>query len=93
MGGSRSFGKRDVDVKTFVWKNIIMRFGVPQVLIFDNGLQVDSKVFHEYCANLSIIKRYSSPAYLQSNRHAEVTNKTIVNSLKKQLEGEQGNWG
>jgi len=29
---------RDVDVKKFVWKNIIMRFGIPETLILDNGL-------------------------------------------------------
>ena len=29
---------RDVDVKKFVWKNIITRFGVPDSLISDNGL-------------------------------------------------------
>ena len=29
---------RDVDVKKFVWKNIVTRFGEPDSLIFDNGL-------------------------------------------------------
>ena len=29
---------RDVDVKKFVWKNIVTRFRVPDSLIFDNGL-------------------------------------------------------
>ena len=29
---------RDVDTKRFVWKNIVTRFGVPHVLISDNGL-------------------------------------------------------
>ena len=29
---------RDVDAKQFVWKNIVTRFGVPNVLISDNGL-------------------------------------------------------
>ena len=29
---------RDVDVKKFLWKNIITRFGVPDTLISDNGL-------------------------------------------------------
>ena len=29
---------RDVDAKRFVWKNIVTRFGVPHVLISDNGL-------------------------------------------------------
>ena len=29
---------RDTDVKTFVWKNIVTRFGVPNALVTDNGL-------------------------------------------------------
>ena len=29
---------RDVDVKKFVWKNIVTRFGVSNSLISDNGL-------------------------------------------------------
>ena len=36
---------RDMDVKKFGWKNIVTRFGVPQVLILDNGLQFDNKAF------------------------------------------------
>ena len=31
---------QDVDVKKFVWKNIITRFGVPDSLISDNGAAV-----------------------------------------------------
>ena len=34
---------RDVDVKRFIWKNIITRFRVPYALISDNGFQFDSK--------------------------------------------------
>lgn len=54
---------RDVDVKKFVWKNIVTRFGVPRALVSDKGLQFDSKIFLEYCGSLEIINRYSSPAY------------------------------
>ena len=36
---------KDVDAKRFVWKNIVTRFGVPHMLILDNGLQFDSKIF------------------------------------------------
>ena len=40
---------RDVDVKRFAWKNIVIQFGVPHVLISDNGFQFDSKMFRKYC--------------------------------------------
>ena len=29
---------RAVEVKKFVWRNIITRFGVPESLVLDNGL-------------------------------------------------------
>ena len=38
---------KDVDAKRFVQKNIVTRFGVPHVLISDNGLQFDSKMFRK----------------------------------------------
>ena len=54
---------RDVDVKKFIWKNIVTRFGVPYALISDNGLQFDSKAFKKYYSDLDIKNRYSTPAY------------------------------
>ena len=47
------------------WKNIVIRFGVPHVLISNNGLQFDSKIFRSYCGELGITNRYSTPAYPQ----------------------------
>ena len=58
---------RDVDVKKFVWKNIVMRFGVSDSLISNNGLQFDSKAFRTFCSDLGIKNRYSTPVYPQSN--------------------------
>ena len=54
---------RDVDAKRFVWKSIVTRFGVPHVLISDNGLQFDSKMFRRYSGELRFINRYSTPTY------------------------------
>ena len=68
---------RDVDVKKFVWKNIITRFGIPHSFISDNGLQFDSKSFRRYCCELGITNRYSTPAYPQGNGQAEAVNKVI----------------
>ena len=76
---------RDVDVKRFIWKNIVTRFGVPYALISDNGFQFDSKVFRKYCSNLGIRNRYSTPAYPQGNGQAEAVNKVIMSRLKKRL--------
>ena len=83
---------RDVDVKKFVWKNIITRFGMLDSLISDNVLQFDSKAFREFCSDLEIKNRYSTPVYPQGNGQAEATNKAIVNGLKKKLGDAKGRW-
>ena len=82
---------RDVDVKKFVWKNIVIRFGVPDTLISDNGLQFDSKAFRNFCRGLGIMNRYSTPAYPQSNGQVKAVNKTILNGLKRRLDGAKSN--
>jgi len=83
---------RDVDVKRFIWKNIVTRFGVPHTPFSDNGLQFDGKAFRQYCSNLGIKNRYSTPAYPQGNGQAEDVNKVIVNGLKKRLDEAKGKW-
>ena len=83
---------RDVDVKRFIWKNIVTRFGVPYALILDNGLQFDSKAFRKYCSDLGIKNRYSTPTYPQGNGQAELVNKVIVSGLKKRLDDAKGKW-
>ena len=83
---------RDVDVKKFVWRNIVTRFGVLKSLVSNNGLKFDSKTFCNFCSDLGIKNRYSTPAYPQSNGQAEATNKAIVSELKKRLEGAKGRW-
>ena len=57
----------DTDVKKFVWKNIVTRFGVPNALVTDNRLQFDSKAFRTFYSELGIRNKYSTPAYPQSN--------------------------
>ena len=83
---------RDVDVKMFMWRNIVTRFGVSESLVSDNGLQFDSKAFRWFYSDLGIKNRYSTPAYPQNNGQAEATNKAIVNGLRKRLEGTKGRW-
>ena len=58
---------RDVDAKRFIWKSIVTQFGVSHVLISDNGLQFDSKMFRRYCGKLGITNRYFTPTYPQGN--------------------------
>ncbi|RVW76719.1 Gag-Pol polyprotein [Vitis vinifera] len=83
---------KDKDVTKFVWKNIVCRFGIPQIIIADNDPQFDSIAFRNFCSELSIRNSYSTPRYPQSNGQAEATNKTLINALKKRLEQAKGKW-
>ena len=83
---------RDVDVKKFLWKNIVTRFEIPHTLISDNGLQFDNKSFRRYCCEMGITNRYSTPAYPQGNGQAKAINKVIVSGLKKRLDDAKGRW-
>ena len=84
---------KDVDVKRFMWKNIVTQFRVPHTLISDNGLQFDSKAFRRYYCELGIKNRYSTLAYPQGNGQAKAVNKVIVNALKKRLgDAKENGW-
>ena len=61
-------------------------------IISNNGTQFNSKPFTKYCSELGIRNVYSSPAYPQSNGHAEASNKTVLDGIKKRLEDAKGRW-
>ena len=62
------------NVKNFVWKSILCRFGVPRVLMSDNRRQFDNTPFRDFCEQLEINNHYSSPSHPQANGQAEVAN-------------------
>ena len=45
---------REAKVTSFVWKNIICRFGVPHVIKSDNGKQFDNPKFRKFCQDLGV---------------------------------------
>ena len=77
-------------IRTFVWKNIICKYGIPRVLVSDNGKQFDNSAFRDFCSELGIKNHYSSPAHPQANRQVEVTNQTLLKIIKTWLEGAKG---
>ena len=83
---------KDVNAKKFVWKNIVIRFGIPRTLISNKGLQFNSKAFRRYCHDLGITNRYFTQAYPYRNRQVEAVNKVTVSGLKKRLDDAKGKW-
>ena len=80
------------NIQSFVWKNIIYRYGIPRVLVFNNGKQFDNSVFRDFYSKLGIKNHYSSPAHPQANGQVEVTNRSLLKIIKTRLEGAKGIW-
>ena len=55
------------NIQSFVWKNIICRYGIPKVLVSDNKKQFDNSTFRDLCSELGIKNHYSSPTHPQAN--------------------------
>ena len=80
------------NVKNFIWRNIVCRFGVPRVLVSNNGWQFDNTPFRDFCDQLGIKNHYSSPSHPQANGQAEVANRSLLKIIKTRLEGAKGVW-
>ena len=37
------------NIRNFVWRNIIRRYGISRVLVSDNGKQFDNSTFRDFC--------------------------------------------
>ena len=79
-------------IKDFFNKSIIFRFGIPHVLITDNVKQFDYETFRDFCDDLNIELHFSSVAHPQTNGMIEVTNRAILQGLKKRFDQAKGLW-
>ena len=75
------------NIQSFVWRNIICRYGIPKVLVSDNGKQFDNNAFRDFCSELGIKNHYSSSAHPQANGQVEVMNWSLLKIIKIRLEG------
>jgi hypothetical protein len=80
------------NIQNFVWKTVICRFGIPRVLVSDNGKQFDNPRFRQFSQELGIHNHYSSPGHPQANGQVEVTNRSLLKLIKTQLDGAKGLW-
>lgn len=83
---------RDQEVVSFIWTNIICRFGIPSEIVCDNRSQFISDKTKDFCANWNISLITSTPRYPQANGQAESSNKSIINSLTRRLAARKGKW-
>ncbi|XP_025670061.1 uncharacterized protein [Arachis hypogaea] len=78
--------------RKFLWEQVISRFGIPKIVVSDNGTQFSDKRFREFLSGLGIRQKFSSVEHPQSNSQAKVANKVILNELEKCLDQRKGSW-
>ena len=75
-----------------MWKNIICRYGIPRVLVSNNGKQLDNDSFRDFCSQLGIKNHNSLLGHPQANGQVEVKNRFLLKIIKTQLERAKGVW-
>ena len=78
-------------VANFIKENIIIIFGVPHRIISDNGTFVNREV-RKMLEFYQVKHHRSSPYYLQGNRQAEATNKTLIKIISKMSQEYSRGW-
>ncbi|XP_057790863.1 uncharacterized protein LOC131007973 [Salvia miltiorrhiza] len=56
----------DSTVEKFLWKNICCRYGVPRILVSDNGTQFTSKRIEDFCSRMDVTQKFMSVAHPQA---------------------------
>ena len=79
-------------MRSFVYNNILLRFGVPYSLIMDNRRQFDCQEMRDFCEKYGITAKYTLVAHPQSNGQVEAINRTLMDSLKAKVDRLSGKW-
>nr|GEU29102.1 reverse transcriptase domain-containing protein [Tanacetum cinerariifolium] len=75
-----------------MWDNIMCRFGLPRIILTDNGTQFVNDPFKGWCESLNIKQMNKAVAHLQENGLAERANKSLMEGIKARLGRERAGW-
>ncbi|GAU45897.1 hypothetical protein TSUD_24990 [Trifolium subterraneum] len=76
----------------FFKRNVLARFGIPQVVVTDNGTQFTNKKFQEFLATIGTTQHFTSVEHPQTNGQAEAANRVILRGLRRRMGASKGNW-
>ncbi|GJU90375.1 reverse transcriptase domain-containing protein [Tanacetum coccineum] len=75
------------EVIRFVMDNIICRFGLPRIIVTDNGAQLVNEPFKGWCTRFKIQQMNTSVAHPQANGLVERANRSLMEGIKTRLIG------
>src|SRR6266540_3908153 len=67
------------------FQDIVVRFGVPNRIITDNGTQFTGSEFQDWCEEMGIKICYASVAHPQSNGQVERANGMVLQGVKSRV--------
>ncbi|GJZ80232.1 reverse transcriptase domain-containing protein [Tanacetum coccineum] len=76
----------------FVMDNIICRFGLPRIIVTDNGAQLVNDSFRSWCGRFEIHQMNTAVAHPQANGLVERTNKSLIEGIKTRLGRDKAGW-
>ncbi|GKG10080.1 reverse transcriptase domain-containing protein, partial [Tanacetum coccineum] len=80
------------EVIRFVMDNIICRYGLPRVIVTDNGAQLVSDPFKSWCTRFKIRQMNTAVAHPQANGLVERANRSLMEGIKTRLGREKAGW-
>ncbi|GJX87237.1 reverse transcriptase domain-containing protein [Tanacetum coccineum] len=80
------------EVIRFVMDNIICRFGLPRIIVTDNGAQLVNDSFKSWCERFEIHQMNTAVAHPQANGLVERANRSLMEGIKTRLGREKAGW-
>ncbi|XP_043699917.1 uncharacterized protein LOC122650581 [Telopea speciosissima] len=80
------------NMEKFFRDKIINRFGLPQVFLTYNRKQFDNTTYRVFCAHYHIEFKNIAMAYPRCNGQVKVTNRTLLDGIRKQLLDAKAKW-
>lgn len=81
-----------VTTAAFLHENVIVRFGVPKVLVSDRGSHFLNELIEAMTEGYGIDHRKTTPYHPQTNGLAERVNQTVVRILRKTVNDNKRDW-
>ncbi|GAU36139.1 hypothetical protein TSUD_316680 [Trifolium subterraneum] len=80
------------NILRFFKRDVLARFGIPQVVVTDNGTQFTNKKFQEFLAAIGTTQHFTSVEHPQTNGQAEAANRVLLRGLRRRMGASKGNW-
>jgi hypothetical protein len=81
-----------VDVAVAFFNDWMSVYGVPLILLSDNGPQFASRLFQAACATMGVRQVFTSTYHPQTNGQVERFNRTVLEKLTHYVAAEQDDW-